>query len=155
MPYQQSDDHIAHFGVKGMRWGVRKAIDRIKGTGKDTSNDPKPPPPPPKPKAHELSDEELRKSISRLNLENNYSRLMAEQSKLNRGPVAKGRDFAIGIVEKAATEIVSKAIKKTIEKQGEKALGSGFKFMKNQVGIALASTDKSAFDILNDLRSKG
>lgn len=55
---RQFDDTLTHFGVKGMRWGVRKKTDR-------------------KPRKHisEMSNDELQAVITRGNLERQYAAL--------------------------------------------------------------------------------
>jgi len=80
-------EFIEHFGTKGMRWGVRRSREeRAKGSGekeekegkKSSSSEPK------KvgaktntagKRAENLSDEELKKVVNRMNLEQQYARL--------------------------------------------------------------------------------
>ena len=52
---------MLHYGVPGMKWGVRKKRDR----GRPASS---------------LSDTELRQAVNRMNMEKNYNRLVSENS---------------------------------------------------------------------------
>lgn len=81
-----SETWIYHYGVKGMKWGIRKNPDRI---GRKH---------PAKKRASELSDEELQKQINRLNRERQYKDLTAS-------PYAKiGKRLVQGILVAAAME---------------------------------------------------
>lgn len=55
---RQFDDTLTHFGVKGMRWGVRKKTDRK-----------------PQKRISEMSNDELQAVITRGNLERQYAAL--------------------------------------------------------------------------------
>lgn len=84
-PSDLVEDFLAHFGVKGMRWGVRRNRDhapsssdaqnaalvreKIRQTGG----------------THSLTNKELQDFITRANLEQQYSRLAREDPKLVRG----------------------------------------------------------------------
>lgn len=75
---------LAHYGVRGMRWGVRK--DR--GGRRKTSADYDEVAPLKKKKVHELSNAELKKLTERMQLEQNLAGLRAKQgggSKLRQG----------------------------------------------------------------------
>lgn len=85
---------LAHYGVKGMKWGVRK--DRRGGvttTGRrrkgssDTpqSNDSKQAQKLKSKGARALSNKELKALNERLNLEQNYSRMTQQKSKIDQG----------------------------------------------------------------------
>lgn len=63
---RQFDDSLIHFGVKGMRWGVRKKTDRK-----------------PRKRISEMSNDELQEAITRGNLERQYAALQP------RGRLAK------------------------------------------------------------------
>lgn len=108
-------NELYHYGVKGMKWGVRKdrigkAIDRngdryrrvaregssvanasaegLRKVGssrmsKKRTSDMK-----------NMSDKELRDKINRMNMEQQYSRMVSSESKVNRG-----RDFAVNSLQ--------------------------------------------------------
>lgn len=73
---EQGKDYLEHYGVKGMRWGVRKdrksrsrsaessEVQRLRGR-----------------KAFELSDDDLRKVSSRIELEKRYTSSVTPTSK--------------------------------------------------------------------------
>lgn len=99
------DDILAHYGKKGMHWGTRTSRSVSKGSKKSVAA---------KPKAKDLSDEELRKAVNRMNMEKQYNSLVG-----NKTAAAKGAEFAKGIAGTAvktaltavATQQVAKAIK--------------------------------------------
>lgn len=68
------DEVLAHFGVKGMKWGVRKR--RNESDRKKTFNKGKEE----KKSFRDLSDEELRAVVNRMNLEQQYVRLSSGSS---------------------------------------------------------------------------
>lgn len=59
-------DTLMHYGVKGMKWGVRR---KKTTTPKKTD--------PPKKKVSEMTDEELREKINRMDLERRYKEALA------------------------------------------------------------------------------
>lgn len=79
------EDFLAHFGVKGMKWGVRRAEQEANASGdyknlKEVQT---------KAKAgggtKALSNRELQEAITRMNLENQFSDLKKRRSKISRG----------------------------------------------------------------------
>lgn len=73
---------LAHYGVKGMRWGVRKddyraKVSRARGYKARRS----------------LTDKDLQKTINRLNLEKQYKKLILED-------IAPGRAFVADMLPK-------------------------------------------------------
>ena len=89
------EDTLAHFGVKGMRWGVRKR--RNESDRKKTFNKGKEE----KKSFRDLSDEELRAVVNRMNLEQQYVRLSTSSSSRSgsRGnrAIAAGAAFVGGL----------------------------------------------------------
>jgi hypothetical protein len=85
---------LKHYGVKGMKWGVRR--DRAKTARKSKS------------KAPSLSDKELKAAVARMNLEQQYDRLSGNNS---TNPVVANGKKAVGYVfSQAGKQVVSTAI---------------------------------------------
>lgn len=70
---------IQHYGVKGMKWGVRKSVSsRVKSAKRERSW---------KKQYRErdsMSDDDLRKVVNRLRLENEFAKLSGQASKGQR-----------------------------------------------------------------------
>jgi len=73
------DEFLEHFGVKGMRWGVRRKpgapasedVQRVKATQSKIKRG----------KTDALSNKELQDLVTRMNLEQQYSRMVSDQQK--------------------------------------------------------------------------
>ena len=129
MTYWEIDDFLAHYGVKGMKWGVRKS--RSSGSAgsankvaikKPTTTTSVPAvKPKPKPK---LTDEELRRKIARLQMERQYAQLTNSSS-------PKGENFAkkfMGtmlkdVVYPAAKDVGKDLLKEVMFQKLEKKMG--------------------------------
>lgn len=80
------ENELYHYGVLGMKWGVRRSRSSSSGSGKSSKRS-KPAIDPSYKKAHAkkklkyMSDNELREVNKRLNLEKNYSDLTRTKSK--------------------------------------------------------------------------
>lgn len=85
----EKGNFLEHFGVKGMKWGIRK--DRRPRTAKAAAK-----------KARSLSDDELRSAVNRLNLEKQYVQLTTGKSGPSR--IARGRSLVNQIVISAASK---------------------------------------------------
>lgn len=120
---------LAHHGIKGMKWGVRRTPEQlgyaprkkrklsIKIRGQDQTPTKKETPkatssPNKKKSVHEMSDDELRQIINRIELERRYSTLTAPQK-------SKGQAIVTSILaesaKKTATKYTSKAMDKAVE----------------------------------------
>jgi hypothetical protein len=85
------DEFVAHYGVKGMKWGVRRKRSASADAQRHRGN---------KKKAlKELSDDELKSLVNRLNMEQNARRL--NPSKVNAGHNAVKAALAAGVTANA------------------------------------------------------
>ena len=103
--YLVRTDELAHHGVKGMKWGVRKDKKKAEREARKTKNwssDAKEAHRLKKKSMHELSNEELRKRNQRANLENEYKRLNPSTAKkaLAVTTAIVGTGLAIGTLYK-------------------------------------------------------
>jgi len=112
-----TDDFLAHYGVKGMKWGTRKSKPPKEGPSKDAqaSLDLRARAKRSKPKA--LSNAELQQAINRMNLEQQFKRLnVNEKPAIQRWmastlleigkrevQVSLGKKIAATVAKKAAT----------------------------------------------------
>lgn len=104
------DTHLSHYGVKGMKWGIRKRSSSTKRTSKsiftkNKEND-KASSKKTEKKVSELSNEELTAKIERLNLEKRY----AELAKAVSPPKStRGKDFVLRVLERSGENIATQA----------------------------------------------
>lgn len=107
-------NELYHFGVKGMKWGVRK--DRKRSDSKDYTESrdllEKSP--------NKLSNAELRKINERLNLEQQYSNLTATQKQ-------KGNRF-INKVSNQMKQTAANEVSKQLMNAGKIILGAGIAY---------------------------
>lgn len=101
-----SPDELAHYGKKGMKWGVRK--------GESNSSSGSAEKPAPKPKAKDLSDDELKTHIARMKLEKEYNTLSAKQ--VNKGRQIVG-NLLLDVGKKQAADYLNREIAKALTKK--------------------------------------
>ena len=100
------NQELKHFGIPGMRWGVRR------GRNVSTGSRPK------KLKAKNLTDAELRTKITRMQMENQYNQL--SRPKLERGKkIVTG--VLLGMATVRATKVLNTAADKGAVKVGKAA----------------------------------
>lgn len=130
---QTLDDVLEHYGIKGMRWGVRRTdeqLARARGRRRSSRREKSPDAAAAeeaKKKAKKggvssLSNQELKKLNERLNLEQNYERLTS--TKDNKNKLKKGEETA-----------------KSITSLG-KSVNDAYNFAKSPAGLKLAAEIK-------------
>lgn len=138
------DNELQHHGVKGQKWGVRryqtksgkltsagkkryllgfgkkKEDPKAAAKGKASSSSKK--------SVKDMSDDELKKAIERLRLEEDYKQ---RYDRLNPQKVSKGKQFFDKAVMPAIEEAGKQVIKDSLVKLGKQALGLNEKQAKS------------------------
>ena len=136
---------LAHYGILGMKWGVRRTpaqLARARGktsseTSDSTKEDGNKSSSATKKKVSEMTDDELRKEIGRLELEKRYRDLAKS---LAPPKSTKGRDFVNRVLEKSGENIATQLTTYTMGKAVNKMLGGVFK--ENVVNPKKGQKDK-------------
>ena len=111
------NDELYHYGVKGMKWGVRRdrrkssSKKRTRGWSKDAKNADRIK----KKSVHEMSNQELQQLNKRMELESNYKRL-------NPNKVQKGLKYAGAVAGAMGTVLALKNNSKQMIKLGRDAI---------------------------------
>lgn len=92
---QYIDDFLQHYGKKGMRWGSRKGKTSNKSSKSNSL-----------PKAKDLSDEDLKKAVGRMQMEKQYNQLTGNKDKSTGRAVKAGAAFVSGIALNVARETI-------------------------------------------------
>lgn len=126
MTFDSVDDVLAHFGVKGMRWGVRKNRSSVSkarltnqhGDYKHAHS---------KTPNHKLSNKELQRRVTRLNLEKQYRDLTAKpQSKYRKKLGEKYAENFANVTMKIAGAAAGAAAGYAMKALLNKAVSGGF-----------------------------
>lgn len=114
-----ANDALAHYGIKGMKWGVRRTAAQLghkvrPGLGKRSRASPKKSKSAkpdasssPKKSVRELSDAELRDAISRLELEKRYKELSRSASPQK---TSEGKKFVQDVLKKSGDNIATQFV---------------------------------------------
>lgn len=114
---------LMHFGVKGMRWGVRKS--RIKNSKKWSSSR--------QAKIDGMSDDQLRRINNRIRLEKEYRQLTQTRMERYRNKAGK-------VAEEAAfntlQNVLQKGLKKAASQGGSAAIKGAKRFKHSETGMS-------------------
>ena len=111
----QHDDVLAHYGIKGMRWGVRKS--RIKGAKRWRSSK--------QAKIDGMSDDQLRRINNRIRLEKEYRQLTQTRMERYRSKAGKAAEEA---AFNTLQGMLQKGLKKAASQGGSAAIKGAKRF---------------------------
>ena len=139
MKIKMDNDELMHYGVPGMKWGVRRTpaqLGRKKTSSSKSLFEKKKPKPKaksesskketaPKPKSvKEMSNEELNAAIDRMRLEQTYASLSPQKVSMGK-KIAK--TILNDVIVPAATDVGRQMVKSTLARAGNKTLSEVFK----------------------------
>lgn len=114
---------LMHFGVKGMKWGVRKS--RIKNSKKWSSSK--------QAKIDGMSDDQLRRINNRIRLEKEYRQLTQTRMERYRSKAGKAAEEA---AFNTLQNVIQKGIKKAASKGGSAAIKGAKRFKHSETGMS-------------------
>lgn len=114
---------LMHFGVKGMKWGVRKS--RIKNSKKWSSSK--------QAKIDGMSDDQLRRINNRIRLEKEYRQLTQTRMERYRNKVGKAAEEA---AFNTLQNVIQKGLKKAASQGGSAAIKGAKRFKHSETGMS-------------------
>lgn len=102
------DNFLEHYGMKGMKWGIRKARKASKTkSAKET--------------AKTLTNKELKKRVDRLNMEKQYAEL---SNKRNETTLSRGKAFTSKVLKTAGQQKIQQLTNAAVSNVTDMAISS-------------------------------
>ena len=120
---RMSHSELMHFGVKGMKWGVRKS--RIKSSKKWTSSK--------QAKIDGMSDDQLRRINNRIRLEKEYRQLTQTRMERYRNKAGKAAEEA---AFNTLQNVIQKGLKKAASQGGSAAIKGAKRFKHSETRMS-------------------
>lgn len=120
---RMSHSELMHFGVKGMKWGVRKP--RIKNSKKWSSSK--------QAKIDGMSDDQLRRINNRIRLEKEYRQLTQTRMERYRNKAGKAAEEA---AFNTLQNVIQKGLKKAASQGGSAAIKGAKRFKHSETGMS-------------------
>ena len=120
---RMSHSELMHFGVKGMRWGVRKS--RIKKARRWSSSK--------QAKIDGMSDDQLRRINNRIRLEKEYRQLTQTRMERYRNKAGKAAEEA---AFNTLQNVIQKGLKKAASQGGSAAIKGAKRFKHSETGMS-------------------
>ena len=120
---RMSHSELMHFGVKGMKWGVRKQ--RIKDAKRWTSKK--------QAKIDGMSDDQLRRINNRIRLEKEYRQLTQTRMERYRNKAGKAAEEA---AFNTLQNVIQKGLKKAASQGGSAAIKGAKRFKHSETGMS-------------------
>lgn len=112
---KHGEDFLAHYGIKGMRWGVRRTAEQLGRVAKKTAaKNPREAQRQASKEAKTLSDKELRDRINRMNMEKQYSDLVKQQVERDRTALQEGQAEVARILGQKTKESIGNVYGKSL-----------------------------------------
>ena len=127
MEHEDDKFYLNHFGIKGMKWGVRKATDKVSEARKERSAAKKAPASSDhdtakaaKKKASQgglskLSNKELQDAITRMNLETQYKSLNAKNPTPQQAAMSYGKKIALSVAQDMAKTTMKNVVANNVK----------------------------------------